>query len=81
VSNKSTESHIKLVNWFLTNADKVIVALSGGVDSAVVALAAKEALGDNAMAITANYKTLSKEEISAAKKIAAEILINHQIIS
>ena len=80
MSNKSTESHIKLVNWFLTNADKVIVALSGGVDSAVVALAAKEALGDNAMAITANYKTLSKEEISAAKKIAAEILINHEII-
>ena len=80
MSNKSTESHTKLVNWFLTNADKVIVALSGGVDSAVVALAAKEALGDNAMAITANYKTLSKEEISTAKKIAAEILINHEII-
>src|SRR5919205_226827 len=80
VSNRSKENHINLVNWFLTNADKVIVALSGGVDSAVVALAAKEALGKNSMAITANYKTLSKEEISTAKKIAAEILINHKII-
>ncbi len=80
MSNRSKENHINLVNWFLTNADKVIVALSGGVDSAVVALAAKEALGKNAMAITANYRTLSKEEISAAKKIAAEILINHKII-
>jgi pyridinium-3,5-biscarboxylic acid mononucleotide sulfurtransferase len=80
VSSKSTENHINLVNWFLTNADKVIVALSGGVDSAVVALAAKEALGINAMAITANYKTLSKEEISTANKIAAEIFINHKII-
>jgi uncharacterized protein len=80
VSDRSKENHINLVNWFLTNSDKVIVALSGGVDSAVVALAAKEALGKNAMAITANYKTLSKEEISTAKKIAAEILINHKII-
>jgi pyridinium-3,5-biscarboxylic acid mononucleotide sulfurtransferase len=80
VSSKSTENHTNLVNWFLTNADKVIVALSGGVDSAVVALAAKEALGSNAVAITANYKTLSREEISAANKIAAEILINHKII-
>ena len=80
MSSKSTENHTNLVNWFLTNADKVIVALSGGVDSAVVALAAKEALGSNAMAITANYKTLSREEISAANKIAAEILINHKII-
>jgi pyridinium-3,5-biscarboxylic acid mononucleotide sulfurtransferase len=80
VSSKSTENHTNLVNWFLTNADKVIVALSGGVDSAVVALAAKEALGSDAMAITANYKTLSREEISAANKIAAEILINHKII-
>lgn len=80
MSSKSTENYIKLVNWFLTNGDKVIVALSGGVDSAVVALAAKEALGSNAMAITANYKTLSKEEISAAKKIAKDILIKHKVI-
>jgi len=80
VSSKSTENYIKLINWFLTNGDKVIVALSGGVDSAVVALAAKEALGSNAMAITANYKTLSKEEISAAKKIAKDILIKHKVI-
>ena len=80
MSSKSTENHINLVNWFLTNADKVIVALSGGVDSAVVASVPKEALGSNAMAITANDKTLSKEEISAPNKIAAEICINHKII-
>lgn len=41
MSNKTTENFTKLVNWFLKNGDRVIVALSGGVDSAVVALAAK----------------------------------------
>ena len=80
MKNKSTENYNKLLNWFLTNGDKVIVALSGGVDSAVVALAAKDALGSNAMAITASYKTLSKEEIFAAKKISKEIFIKHKVI-
>jgi uncharacterized protein len=55
----------------------VIVALSGGVDSAVVALAAKKALGLNALSITANYKTLSAEELSSAERIAKEIGIAH----
>jgi uncharacterized protein len=80
VSNKTTENFTKLVNWFLKNGDRVIVALSGGVDSAVVALAAKRALGNNALSITANYKTLSYEELCSARKIATEIPIEHKVI-
>lgn len=49
----------KLVAWF-ARTDSAMVALSGGVDSAVVALAAKRALGDNATAFTADYKTLAE---------------------
>jgi uncharacterized protein len=56
------------------------VALSGGVDSAVVALAAFKALGDKAVAITANYNTLSEEELESAEKVAAEIGIQHKVI-
>ncbi|HEX2014114.1 MAG TPA: TIGR00268 family protein, partial [Nitrososphaera sp.] len=52
----------KLVDWFSQNADAAVVALSGGVDSAVVALAAKKALGKGALAVTADYRTLSEEE-------------------
>jgi uncharacterized protein len=51
--------------------------LSGGVDSAVVALAAKKAFGRSALAITANYKTLSTEELATAERIANEIGITH----
>jgi pyridinium-3,5-biscarboxylic acid mononucleotide sulfurtransferase len=70
-----------LVDWFLTNADdKVIVALSGGVDSAVVALAAKKALGNGAIAITADYKTLAEEELAVACQVAKEIGIKHKVI-
>ncbi len=71
----------KLVEWFVKNGgDKAIVALSGGVDSAVVALAAKKALGNGAIAITADYKTLAEEELAAAWQVAREISIKHKVI-
>ena len=57
-----------------------MVALSGGVDSAVVALAAKKALGKNAVAITADYKTLAEDELATARQVAKEIGIDHRVI-
>ncbi|MGH9933768.1 MAG: ATP-dependent sacrificial sulfur transferase LarE [Nitrososphaerales archaeon] len=68
-----------LVSWF-SDKGRVIVALSGGVDSAVVAYAAKNALDGNAIAVTADYKTLSDEELDSARRIAREIGIKHQVI-
>lgn len=68
-----------LVGWF-SGRRSVIVALSGGVDSAVVACAAKKALDGNAVAVTADYKTLSEEELESARKIAKEIGIKHKVI-
>jgi pyridinium-3,5-biscarboxylic acid mononucleotide sulfurtransferase len=62
----------KLVNWF-ADKNKVMIALSGGVDSAVVAYAAFQALGNSAIAVTADYKTLSKEELFSAKQVCSEI--------
>jgi pyridinium-3,5-biscarboxylic acid mononucleotide sulfurtransferase len=70
----------RLVDWFSQNGDKVMVALSGGVDSAVVALAAKQALGAGAVAITADYKTLAEEELATARQVAKEIGIAHRVI-
>jgi len=69
-----------VVNWFLKSGERAIVALSGGVDSAVVALGASKALGNGAIAITADYKTLSAEELFSARQIAREIGIEHYII-
>jgi pyridinium-3,5-biscarboxylic acid mononucleotide sulfurtransferase len=70
----------RLIEWFSINTKSVVVALSGGVDSAVVALAAKKALGTNASSITANYKTLSTDELATAEKIAIEIGIAHRVL-
>jgi len=69
----------ELVNWFY-GKEKVLVALSGGVDSALVAYAAQKALGKQAIAVTADYKTLSREELECAKRVCQEIGIRHIII-
>jgi uncharacterized protein len=70
----------RLISWFQNRNQKAIVALSGGVDSAVVALAAKRALDKKAVAVTANYNTLSGDELKSARKIAKEIDIHHRIV-
>ena len=69
----------KLLNWFDVK-DSVLVALSGGVDSALVAYAAYTRLGKSAIAVTADYKTLAQEELEYAKKISSEIGIKHIVI-
>ena len=70
----------ELINWFDDKA-KVMIALSGGVDSALVAYAAFQKLGKNAIAVTADYKTLSKDELDSAQKICSEIGIKQIIIN
>jgi pyridinium-3,5-biscarboxylic acid mononucleotide sulfurtransferase len=79
-NSNASENLDKLIEWFSSNTKTAVVALSGGVDSAVVALGAKKALGSNALSITANYKTLSAEELADAAKIAHEIGITHMIV-
>jgi len=61
----------------LKEKESVLVALSGGVDSSVVAKAAKISLGDKAVAVTADSATLPQGELEEAGKIAREIGIKH----
>lgn len=68
-----------LISWF-GDKNNVIIALSGGVDSALVAYAAFQKLGNSAIAVTADYKTLSKEELETAKRICSEIGIQQILL-
>ena len=70
----------KLVNWFESKG-KVMIALSGGVDSALVAYAAFQKLGNSAIAVTADYKTLSEEELDSAKQTCREIGIRQLFLN
>ncbi len=69
----------QLIEWF-KGRGRVLVALSGGVDSALVAYCAYKSLGTSSVAVTADYKTLAKEELESAKRICSEIGIRHIVI-
>jgi len=56
------------------------VAFSAGVDSTVVAKAAQLALGDDAIAVTADSPSLASGELDDAKRLASLIGIRHQVI-
>jgi uncharacterized protein len=57
------------------------VAFSGGIDSTVVARAAREALGDKAIAVTADSPSVARSELDDAKRLAALIGIRHEVVS
>ena len=59
---------------------RTAVAYSGGVDSAVVAKAAHEALGERAVAVTAVSDSLASGELEEAEALAKRIGIAHRII-
>jgi pyridinium-3,5-biscarboxylic acid mononucleotide sulfurtransferase len=60
---------------------RVAVAFSGGVDSAVVARAGHEALGDDAIAVTADSPSVARSELADATRVAAAIGIRHRVVS
>lgn len=64
----------------LRSFGRTVVALSGGVDSAVVAQAAFLALGDQALAVTGTSASLAEGELDEARRVAAFIGIRHETI-
>ncbi len=59
---------------------RVIVAYSGGADSAYLAWAAKQALGDNAIAITADSASIPESHKRDAEAFARQFGIRHEYV-
>ncbi len=72
------EKRTQVVNQ-LKGLGSALVALSGGVDSSVVAALAFEALQEKAIAVTFNSPLMVPEEIEDARAVAMKIRIRHQV--
>ncbi|MFU8802702.1 MAG: ATP-dependent sacrificial sulfur transferase LarE [Bradymonadaceae bacterium] len=64
----------------MASMEGIVVAFSGGVDSALVAALAKKALGEKTWAVTAVSETLAGRELEEAVDLAREIGIRHELI-
>jgi uncharacterized protein len=64
----------------LTSLGSVVVAYSGGVDSAYLACAASKALGDRALAVTADSPSYPDRHRRFAIEIARQFALRHEII-
>ena len=64
----------------LRAAGSVLVALSGGVDSAYLAWAASHVLGDAALAVTADSPSYPDHHRQLALRVAREFGLRHEII-
>ena len=75
-----TDDKLIALKAALADMRHVIVAYSGGVDSAFLAAVANEVLGHQSLAVTARSPSLARSELEGAVEVAGLLGLNHRVI-
>src|SRR5580704_7783434 len=76
----SVEAKRETLHSHLHALGRILIAYSGGVDSAFLAWAAHQALGDNMLAVIADSPSLARAQLADATTFAAEQAIPLEVI-
>src|SRR5258706_12550410 len=74
------ERKLEALRVELASLGSVVVAFSGGVDSAFVLKVAVDVLGDRVLALTARSASLMQVELEEAIALARDLGAHHQIV-
>ncbi len=69
------------LHGILSALERVVIAYSGGVDSTFLAASAHEALGDDALAVTAVSPSLARRELEEARSTARRFGWAHETVA
>lgn len=79
-TNSAVADKARRLQEILAGYESVLVAFSGGVDSAFLAIAAQQALGDRALAVTADSPSYPENHRRLALSIAGTFKFPHALI-